>query len=120
MRCASAKATAGWRRSPSVKASTARSPFPLLLPQSRTEALLTERLTELGVAIERNVELVSLAQDASGVTANLRHADGRTEAVRTKYLAGCDGARSSVRQALEIVFEGYTEPQNLPARRRQG
>ena len=33
-------------------------PFPLLLPQSRTEALLTERLAALGVSIERSVELV--------------------------------------------------------------
>lgn len=88
-------------------------PFPLLLPQSRTEVLLTARLAELGVDIERNVELVGLAQDASGVTATLRHADGRNEAVRTKYLAGCDGARSAVRQLLEIAFDGYTEPQTF-------
>ncbi len=88
-------------------------PFPLLLPQSRTEELLTARLTELGASVERSVELVGLAQDASGVTATLRHADGREEAVRTKYLAGCDGARSAVRQALDIAFEGYTEPQTF-------
>ena len=88
-------------------------PFPLLLPQSRTEALLTERLAELGVTIERSVELVGLSQDASGVTATLHHADGHDETVRTKYLAGCDGARSAVRQALDITFEGYTEPQTF-------
>ena len=88
-------------------------PFPLLLPQSRTEALLTERLTALGVAIERNVELVGLAHDAAGVTATLRHADGKSESIRTHYLAGCDGARSAVRQLLEIPFEGYTEPQTF-------
>jgi 2-polyprenyl-6-methoxyphenol hydroxylase-like FAD-dependent oxidoreductase len=88
-------------------------PFPLLLPQSRTEALLTERLAELGVSIERNVELVGLTQDDAGVTATLRHADGHDETVRTKYLAGCDGARSAVRQSLNITFEGYTEPQTF-------
>ena len=88
-------------------------PFPLLLPKSRTEALLTERLAELGVTIERSVELVGLSQDASGVTATLHHADGHDETVRTKYLAGCDGARSAVRQALDIDFEGYTEPQTF-------
>ena len=70
-------------------------------------------MSALGVAIERNVELVGLAHDASGVTASLRHADGTIESIRTKYLAGCDGARSAVRQALEIVFEGYTEPQTF-------
>jgi 2-polyprenyl-6-methoxyphenol hydroxylase-like FAD-dependent oxidoreductase len=88
-------------------------PFPLLLPQSRTEALLTARLAELGVTIERSVELIGLGQDASGVTATLRSADGSVEVVRTKYLAGCDGARSAVRQTLDIQFEGYTEPQTF-------
>ena len=88
-------------------------PFPLLLPQSRTEALLTARLAEFGVAIERGVELVGLGQDASGVTATLRRADGSNEVIRTKYLAGCDGARSAVRQTLDIQFEGYTEPQTF-------
>jgi 2-polyprenyl-6-methoxyphenol hydroxylase-like FAD-dependent oxidoreductase len=88
-------------------------PFPLLLPQSRTEALLTARLGELGVAIERNVELIGVGQDATGVTATLRRADGGAEVVRTKYLAGCDGARSAVRQTLDIPFEGYTEPQTF-------
>ena len=88
-------------------------PFPLLLPQSRTEALLSARLAELGGAIERSVELAGLSQDDSGVTATLQHADGRTETVRTPYLAGCDGARSAVRQMLDIQFEGYTEPQTF-------
>src|SRR5690349_18785512 len=88
-------------------------PFPLLLPQSRTEALLTARLAELGVSIERSVELAGLAQDPSGVTATLRHADGHAEVIRTRYLAGCDGARSAVRQTLDIQFEGYTEPQTF-------
>ncbi len=88
-------------------------PFPLLLPQSRTEALLTARLAELGVTVERSVELVGVGQDASGVTATLRRADGSAEVVRTKYLAGCDGARSAVRQTLDIQFEGYTEPQTF-------
>lgn len=88
-------------------------PFPLLMPQSRTEELLTARLAELGVTIERNVELAGLEQDASGVTATLRHADGHAESVTTQYLAGCDGARSAVRQALQIEFEGYTEPQTF-------
>ena len=53
------------------------------------------------------------SQDAAGVNATLRHAEGHDETVRTKYLAGCDGARSAVRQALDIAFEGYTEPQTF-------
>lgn len=86
-------------------------PYPLLLPQSRTEEILTARLAQLGVTIERQVEATGLAQDDTGVTAVLRHADGRHEEVRTPYAVGADGARSFVRQALGIAFEGYTEPQ---------
>lgn len=85
-------------------------PFPLLLPQSRTEAVLAGRLAALGATVERNLEFAGLSQDDTGVTARLRHPDGGEEAVRTHYLAGCDGARSAVRRALGIAFEGYTEP----------
>jgi 2-polyprenyl-6-methoxyphenol hydroxylase-like FAD-dependent oxidoreductase len=86
-------------------------PFPLLLPQSRTEELLGRHLATLGAEIERGVELLGCKQDADGVTAMLRHQDGREESLRTRYLVGCDGARSTLRHALNIAFEGYTEPQ---------
>ncbi len=49
-------------------------PFPLLLPQSRTEQLLAARLAALGTLIDRGVELVGLAQDGAGVNATLRRA----------------------------------------------
>ncbi|MGJ0454392.1 MAG: FAD-dependent monooxygenase [Methylocystis sp.] len=88
-------------------------PFPLLLPQSETERLLTMRLSALGVTVERGVELAGLAQDDDGVMATLNHADGRTEMARARYLVGCDGARSEVRRALDIPFEGSTEPQTF-------
>jgi len=87
-------------------------PFPLLLPQSRTEQFLGERLASLGVNIERGVELVDLAQDGDGVSGTLKLADGSSEQVRSPYVIGCDGARSFVRQHLGINFEGYTEPAN--------
>jgi 2-polyprenyl-6-methoxyphenol hydroxylase-like FAD-dependent oxidoreductase len=88
-------------------------PFPLLLPQSETEHLLGAQLAALGVTVERGVELTGLAQDDDGVTANLSHTGGHCETARARYLVGCDGARSAVRQALGIAFDGYTEPQTF-------
>ena len=63
-------------------------PFALMLPQSRTEALLAERLAALGVAVERGAELTGFTQGDDGVDAVVRHGDGREETVRAEYLAG--------------------------------
>ena len=82
-------------------------PFLLGIPQPTTERLLTEHATALGVEIRRGCELVGLRQDGEGVTADL--ADG-TE-VRSRYLVGCDGGRSTVRALVGIGFPGE------PARR---
>ena len=51
-------------------------PFPLLLPQSRTEAILAARLAALGTTAERGIEFAGLAQDDGGATVRLRHAGG--------------------------------------------
>src|SRR5437764_1981169 len=50
-------------------------PFILLLGQSQTERLLTERLAALGGAVERNRELISLSQDEAAVKATVGRAD---------------------------------------------
>ncbi len=87
-----------------------RSPYPfgLMLPQSETERLLEERLHDLGVAVERPVELTSFETREEGVRAALRHADGREEVVTTDWLVGCDGAHSAVRHGLGATFSGET------------
>jgi 2-polyprenyl-6-methoxyphenol hydroxylase-like FAD-dependent oxidoreductase len=76
------------------------------LPQYETEAILTRALSRLGVTIERGVELGGFEQDAGGVTARLAHPGGREETARARFLVGCDGAHSTVRQALGLRFEG--------------
>lgn len=83
-------------------------PYGLMIAQSETERLLTEHLAGQGIRVERQVELVGLDQDAASVRARLRHADGREELVETPYLAGCDGAHSGVRHALDVPFEGHS------------
>jgi 2-polyprenyl-6-methoxyphenol hydroxylase-like FAD-dependent oxidoreductase len=83
-------------------------PYGLMLPQSETERLLEERLRDLGVTVERRVELASFKSNVDGVEAVLRHADGREEAVSTDWLIGCDGAHSAVRHVLAAPFAGET------------
>jgi rifampicin monooxygenase len=72
------------------------------IPQTITDRLLAERATELGTEIRRGCELVGLSQDDHGVTAEL--ADGTQ--LRSRYLVGCDGGRSTVRKLLGIGFPG--------------
>ena len=86
------------------------SPFPyaLIYPQDEHERLLIERLAESGVDVERSTELVDFEDAPGGVRAHLKRADGTLETCEAAYLAGCDGAHSSVREALQIGFPGGT------------
>ncbi|RFU46792.1 FAD-dependent monooxygenase [Paraburkholderia sp. DHOC27] len=83
-----------------------RYPYVLFLDQSITERLLTEHLATFGVTLERGVELSAFAQDAAGLNAILRHADGRVEEIRPAYMIGADGAHSTVRHQLGMSFAG--------------
>jgi 2-polyprenyl-6-methoxyphenol hydroxylase-like FAD-dependent oxidoreductase len=83
-------------------------PFALVYPQDAHERLLIERLDALGVKVERQTELLRLEQHGSGVRATLRRPDGSEEICEAAYLAGCDGASSTVREQLAIGFPGGT------------
>jgi 2-polyprenyl-6-methoxyphenol hydroxylase-like FAD-dependent oxidoreductase len=87
-------------------ATDTRFPFILFVSQAETEALLGEYLVAAGVTVERGVELVDAIQGSDGVRCMLRRQDGREEQVTARYLAGCDGAHSTVRKLVGIPFEG--------------
>lgn len=72
------------------------------IPQTSTERLLAEHAAEAGADILRGTELVGLSQDEEAVTAEL--ADGTQ--LRSRYLVGCDGGRSTVRKLLGVDFPG--------------
>ena len=90
-------------------------PFDLSLPQSRTERILIDYLNQLDQPIERNVELVSLTQDTTGVNATLQHKDGTQEVLKINYLVGCDGAHSQVRHELGLKLKGRDYPSTFIA-----
>jgi 2-polyprenyl-6-methoxyphenol hydroxylase-like FAD-dependent oxidoreductase len=82
-------------------------PFPIIFPQDEHEALLIKRLGALGIEIERQTELADFEDRGGEIHATLRKAG--TEDVGTfAYLAGCDGARSRVREVLGAGFPGGT------------
>jgi rifampicin monooxygenase len=77
-------------------------PYVLGIPQTITDRLLAEHAAQVGAEIRRGSELVGLSQDDDAVTAEL--ADGTR--LRSRYLVGCDGGRSTVRKLLGIGFPG--------------
>jgi 2-polyprenyl-6-methoxyphenol hydroxylase-like FAD-dependent oxidoreductase len=92
---------AGIRKPPPDRLDTAH-PYILGIPQTTVERLLLEHATELDVEIRYSCELVGLTQDDNGVTVEL--ADGTQ--LRSRYLVGCDGGRSTVRRLLGVGFPG--------------
>ncbi|MDT5063158.1 MAG: hypothetical protein QOH63_3617 [Acidobacteriota bacterium] len=83
-------------------------PFMLLFEQSKNERLLYECLQSHGKEVLWKTELESFSQNDSGVTAQVKTAGGASRSIEAKYLVGCDGAKSPVRHALGLSFEGST------------
>jgi 2-polyprenyl-6-methoxyphenol hydroxylase-like FAD-dependent oxidoreductase len=78
-------------------------PFVLIFPQDEHERLLIERLVLHGVRVERGIELLAVEQGIGGVIAHTS-----VGPIEAKVLAGCDGARSRVREAIGAGFSGGT------------
>jgi 2-polyprenyl-6-methoxyphenol hydroxylase-like FAD-dependent oxidoreductase len=86
------------------------SPFPyaLVFPQDEHEQLLVDRLRSLGVEVQRQTALTRFEETDGGVRATLETADGRQSVRSARFIAGCDGAHSQVREGLGIGFPGGT------------
>ncbi|MEU7987856.1 FAD-dependent monooxygenase [Streptosporangium canum] len=82
----------------------------LPLPQQQLERLLDDRAAELGVDIRRGHEVAGVSQDDDAVRVDVRGPDGPYQ-VSARYLVGCDGARSRVRDRAGIGFPGTTYPE---------
>ena len=95
-------------RVPLGEAGQGATPYPyiLILGQDDNERIMGERLRELGASVQWSTELVGLVQDAGGVTVKLKQPDGTEGTMRAGWVAGCDGARSTVRELSGITFPG--------------
>lgn len=81
--------------------------YVLGIRQPVTDRLLTEHATGLGARVRRGCEVTGLSQDEDGVTVELAGgAEGGGTALRSRYLVGCDGGRSTVRKLLGVGFPG--------------
>ncbi len=82
--------------------------FLQIFPQDQHERLLIERLEQLGVSVERRTELIGFTDEGDRVTVRLRGPEGHEDVCEASYIAGCDGARSIVREMIGTGFPGGT------------
>lgn len=77
------------------------------ISQYNLESLLAEEAGKLGnVSVNYGCELLGFTQADDHVLATVRHADGSEQAIRARYLIGCDGGGSTVREQLGIKCAG--------------
>ncbi len=88
-------------------------PFSFLeiFPQDEHERLLINRLEAMGVAVERRTALLGFRDEGHRIVAQLQGPNGQDETCEAAYIAGCDGARSVVRETMGTGFPGGTYQQ---------
>lgn len=86
------------------------SPFPyaLVFPQDEHEQLLVDRLLALGVIVERETTLAGFEDLQDRIRARLQTEERSDTTCSARFIAGCDGAHSTVRESLSIGFPGGT------------
>lgn len=99
--------------------STLPPPYPLgyvpslVFSQPPVERVLRERVSTLkNVHVNLGHRLTSLTQDAEKVSLTFESLNGQSESIQAKYVVGCDGASSFVRQSLGIELQdlGFDQP----------
>jgi 2-polyprenyl-6-methoxyphenol hydroxylase-like FAD-dependent oxidoreductase len=85
-----------------------RYPFLQIFPQDQHEKLLIQRLEQVGVQVERSTECLDFDDSPDGILARLRGPDGAEQDCEARYIVGCDGARSRIRNVIGSGFPGGT------------
>ncbi|MCL2471305.1 MAG: FAD-dependent monooxygenase [Propionibacteriaceae bacterium] len=77
------------------------------IPQDRLEPILLAAAGLRGTTSMLNTEFLTFVQDDEGVTSTLRdRVTGHEFTVRSKYVIGADGARSTIVEQLNLPMEG--------------
>jgi 2-polyprenyl-6-methoxyphenol hydroxylase-like FAD-dependent oxidoreductase len=86
--------------------------FTLMCPQNRTEAILLARLQELGGRVNRGAEATALRVGPDRVEADIV-VNGIAHPVSARWVVGCDGMHSRVRDDARIAFSGAAYDQSF-------
>lgn len=93
-----------------VIADATRHPYRLQCEQSKLTRILRDKLrNEANFKIEYSSPVREVTQSAGGVDVAIDR-DAKTETRRFPWVIGADGARSNIRHALGIAFDGFTWP----------
>jgi 2-polyprenyl-6-methoxyphenol hydroxylase-like FAD-dependent oxidoreductase len=80
------------------------------IPQYTIEEVLRDQVSKLEtVRFAVGWSFVDLTQDDGKVIAQLQNETNETVSVESKFLVGCDGARSGVRKEIGLFYEGDVE-----------
>lgn len=84
-----------------------------ILPQSTTEEILERRARDLGATLERGVRVVGVHPEGDEVIVESVDSDGNPREDRARWVVGCDGSNSAVRESQGIPFTGKTYPYTI-------
>lgn len=89
-------------------------PYRLQSEQFKLTAIIAEKFkSDDNFRIEFNRKVENVIEDENGIEVEVSGPDGSVERRRGLWLIGADGARSAVRKALDIPFEGFTWPERF-------
>jgi 3-(3-hydroxy-phenyl)propionate hydroxylase len=64
-------------------------------------------------ALRMGTTLISVSQNGDSVSAIVRNQEGEEETIEARFAVSAEGAKSIIRKASGIAFEGYTYPERV-------
>jgi 3-(3-hydroxy-phenyl)propionate hydroxylase len=90
-----------------------RHPWVLQCEQDKLSRTLFAIATAVpNITFRTATNVIGCSQRDDAVEALVETADGQRERHQALYLVGADGARSTIRKAIEVEFEGFTYPEH--------